>query len=178
MFSQASAANSGGLYSSGSWIYLVSDAGNNPGTGQFVYATLTGKYGIYTKSDLLGNGTVTANRVIARVNMETVSGVLNHRLDGLGGGMKMAKHMLALAGRGSQSAGSKAMNWGVWLSAAYAAYTDFKVSDPYVGLSGDVWSAALGADYRLNDMFTVGLALNYAHEDSKTTFLKRFYRFC
>lgn len=164
------AGNSGGVYASGSWVYVWGS--NDRDTGHWIYATLTGKYGAYTQSDLLGNGTVVTNKATLKASLEAQTAALNHRLDALGGGAKMAKGnnntYAALAGRGSQSAGSDTMNWGVWLS---AAYTDFKVSDPYVGISGDIWSAALGADYRLNDMFTVGLALNYAHEDSKTTFL-------
>jgi hypothetical protein len=164
-------ASSGGTYSSGSWFYVNSDY---PGhSGQWVYATLTGKYGMYTKSDLLGNGTVVTNKATTMASLDTMTTAMNHRLDALGsGGAKMAQAnsgYTTLAGRGKgTSAGSEQMNWGVWLS---AAYTDYKVSDPYIGISGDVWSAALGADYRLDDMFTVGLALNYAHENAKTTFL-------
>ncbi|USO01748.1 MAG: autotransporter outer membrane beta-barrel domain-containing protein [Alphaproteobacteria bacterium] len=170
-------AQASGTYSSsvrsGTWVYMY--IGN---MGQSVYASLTGKYGMYTKSDLLGNGTVVTNKATTLANLQTMTTAMNHRLDALGsGGGKMAQAnsvYTTIAGRGKgTSAGSDQMNWGLWLS---TAYTDYKVSDPYIGISGDVWAAALGTDYRLNDMFTVGLALNYAHENAKTTFLSEKVR--
>jgi hypothetical protein len=159
-------------YEIGSWVYAGNEAGPVAG------ATILGYFYVQPGSYLDGSSPVNQDSTVVtemkttQAATEVQVSMITDRIQEVFEGHESGKTMNIASTNTGGNAGSAhggANPFGVWVRGGYNNIKDSTEGMPW---NADLWTVALGGDYKFNGSFLAGLALTYGHLDGKTDFNK------
>lgn len=167
--SQARQIGVNSTYAIGTVVYQNTSLAN----GGYFTVGLRGKYAIYGKGSVdLQNGTRTTNLQALRIAVGNTIELVESRIGNAARGKELAAgpmgYAMALGNGGKNAGGNDHMQkWGVW---AMFNYTHFDNDNRTTAFKGNMYTGAVGGDYKFTDRFLLGLALLYDYVDADTEF--------
>lgn len=156
----------------GAQAYNVGDVGlYNNATGIYTYV-YEGSY-LDTASASVNNSTLVTERKVLTTAVETQANMVLNQISS-----RLASHPASAAGtivsllpQSGGNAGSMDQRSSVWASAGYDHLKEDNISK-FGGWNANLWSLAVGYDYKFNDKVLAGLALTYSNLNGSTGFNK------
>ena len=163
------ALNNGARFQAGAWVYqgdigVAAAAGDN---GGYVYIAGDSVYAGNTAGNQ--SSLVVTEEKLTRVSIAAVTDIISARLDtrtGRNGGAGSTSVGILDTNAGVNG-GSVDNPFGVWSRFDYTRIDDSTSGGEW---DANLWTLALGGDYKFNDRFLAGLALTYGYVDGKTKF--------
>ncbi len=162
------ALNNGARFQAGAWVYqgdagVAAVAGDNSG---YVYINGDSVYAGNTAGNQ--SSLVVTEEKLTRVSIAAVTDIISARLDtrtGRNGGAGSAS--MSLLDTNGANGGSAENPFGVWSRFDYTRIDDSTSGGKW---DANLWTLALGGDYKFNDRFLAGLALTYGYVTGDTDF--------
>jgi hypothetical protein len=162
------AQNNGARFQGGAWVYQGSAgvkavSGDN---GGYVYIASDSVYAGNTAGNQ--SSLVVTEEKLTRVSIAAVTDIISARLDtrtGRNGGAGAAS--TSILDTNGANGGSVENPFGVWSRFDYTRIDDSTSAGKW---DANLWTLALGGDYKFNDRFLAGLALTYGYVSGTTKF--------
>jgi len=162
------AATTGGAkaYRVGDYVGLGRLANGN----QLVAYVQEGSY-LDTESATVQNSTLVTERRTATVAVEAQIGMVQNQIAARLGDRPMSQASYSLLPQSGGNAGAGDHRGAVWASAGYNNIRESNINS-FGGWNANLWSFALGYDYKFNDKVLAGLAVTYSNLNGDTKYQK------
>jgi len=156
----------------GAQAFKVGDVGlYDNATGIYTYVYEGSMYD--TESASVNNSTLVTERKVLTTAVETQTNMVLHQISS-----RLDTHsapaggtIVSLLPQSGANAGSMSHHSSLWASAGYDHLQENNISK-FGGWNANLWSLAVGYDYKFNDKVLAGLALTYSNLNGSTGFNK------